>query len=159
MPSLRFSSTRVLAAVFGLGAVLGSSPAARAEAIANPVAVFSGLDKITATITSFHVPINSTKRFGQIEVTPRVCYSRPPTEEPKTSTFVEIDELEEDGSKKRIFSGWMFAESPGLNALEHPVFDVWLTGCTDPSKAPEAAPDGGTTTPEMAPDEIPKDTD
>ncbi len=144
--------------VLALGLVLTSPARAQAETISNPVAVFSGLDKITATITTLQVPINTTKRFGQIEVTPKVCYSRPATEEPKTSTFVEIDEIEEDGSKKRIFTGWMFAESPALNALEHPVFDIWLTSCTDPNKAPEAAPDQGPA-PEVAPEDIPQDTD
>ena len=144
--------------VLALGFVLTSPARAQAETISNPVAVFSGLDKITATITTLQVPINTTKRFGQIEVTPKVCYSRPATEEPKTSTFVEIDEIEENGSKKRIFTGWMFAESPALNALEHPVFDIWLTSCTDPNKAPEAAPDQGPA-PEVAPEDIPQDTD
>ncbi|WP_342642491.1 DUF2155 domain-containing protein [Rhodoligotrophos ferricapiens] len=144
--------------MLALGLVLTSPARAQAETISNPVAVFSGLDKITATITTLQVPINTTKRFGQIEVTPKVCYSRPATEEPKTSTFVEIDEIEEDGSKKRIFTGWMFAESPALNALEHPVFDIWLTSCTDPNKAPEAAPDQGPA-PEVAPEDIPQDTD
>jgi len=131
---------------------------ATAEPIANPVAAFSGLDKITATITSLRIGLNETMRFGEIEVTPRVCYSRPPEEEPKTSTFVEIDEVLEDGSRKRIFSGWMFAESPGLNALEHPIYDIWLTGCIDPAKTPaEKTPEPkGQEAPQ---EEIPKDTD
>jgi hypothetical protein len=57
--------------------------------------------------------------------------------------FVQVDSAQPDGSKKRIFSGWMFAESPGLNAVEHPVYDVWLTGCFDPAAPPvpiEASP-------------------
>ena len=57
---------------------------------------------------------------------------RPPTEAPKTSTFADVDEQQLDGNLRRIFSGWMFAESPGLNAVEHPVFDVWLTECVKP---------------------------
>ena len=75
-------------------------------------------------------------------MTPRVCYSRPPTEPPKTTIFVEVDEIQLDGKEKRIFSGWMFAESPGLNAVEHPVFDVWLTDCQKPKGAvAQHAPD------------------
>ncbi|MGF7160448.1 hypothetical protein FHS85_002071 [Rhodoligotrophos appendicifer] len=144
-----------VAAALGWAAILPQ--AARAEQIENPVAVFSGLDKITAVITSFQVPLNEAHRFGQLEVTPRVCYSRPPTEEPKTSTFVEVDEIEEDNSRKRIFTGWMFAESPGLHAVEHPVFDVWLTGCIDPSRPPEVTSEDGSG--EAAPAEIPKDND
>jgi hypothetical protein len=97
--------------------------------IANPTAVFSGLDKITGRIISFDVAINETVRFGALEVTPRACYSRPPTEAPATDGFIEVDELTLQGDIKRIFSGWMFAASPGLNAVEHPIYDIWLTDC------------------------------
>ncbi len=107
---------------------------ARAERIENQVAIFAALDKVTARISKFEVPLNSTVRFGSLKVTPRVCYSRPPTEQPKTTSFVEVEEVQLDSSEKRLFSGWMFAESPGLNAVEHPVFDVWLTKCEKPSK-------------------------
>jgi hypothetical protein len=113
-------------------------PCAQAERIDNKVAVFSALDKVTATIKTLTVPLNETREFGALKVTPRVCYSRPPTEQPKTTSFVEVQEVQLDGQEKKIFSGWMFAESPGLNAVEHPVFDVWLTGCEEP-KNPVAA--------------------
>lgn len=121
------------AAIFG-----GVTPAAYAERLENKVAVFSALDKVTATIKTLTVPLNETREFGALKVTPRVCYSRPPTEQPKTTSFVEVQEVQLDGQEKKIFSGWMFAESPGLNAVEHPVFDVWLTGCEEP-KNPVAA--------------------
>jgi hypothetical protein len=98
----------------------------------NGVAVFSALDKVTATIKKLEVKLNETVQFGALKVTPRACYSRPPTEQPKTTSFVEVDEVQLDGKETRIFSGWMFAESPGLNAVEHPVFDVWLTECQKP---------------------------
>ena len=100
-----------------------------AQKITNPTAVFSGLDKITGRIISFDVAINETVRFGALEVTPRACYSRPPTEAPSTDGFIEVDELTLQGELKRIFTGWMFAASPGLNAVEHPIYDVWLTEC------------------------------
>ena len=74
--------------------------------------------------------------FGGLVVKPDVCYSRPVTEEPKTTSFVEVQEIELDNSEKSVFSGWMFAESPGLNAVEHPIYDVWLTGCRDPNAPP-----------------------
>ncbi len=97
--------------------------------IANPTAVFAGLDKITGRITTFDVAIDETVRFGALEVTPRVCYTRPPTELPQTDGFVEVDELTLQGELRRIFTGWMFAASPGLNAVEHPIYDIWLTDC------------------------------
>ena len=99
------------------------------QRIANPTAVFAGLDKITGRITSFDVAINETVQFGALQVTPRVCYSRPPTETPQTDAFVEVDEVTLQGEIKRIFTGWMFAASPGLHAVEHPIYDVWLTDC------------------------------
>jgi hypothetical protein len=104
--------------------------------------VFSGLDKITGRIISFDVATNETVRFGALEVTPRACYSRPPTEAPNTDGFIEVDELTLQGELKRIFTGWMFAASPGLNAVEHPIYDVWLTDCKGgaPPAVAEAPP-------------------
>ena len=88
-----------------------------------------GLDKITGRIISFDVYINETVQFGALQVTPRVCYTRPPTEEPQTDAFVEVDEITLNRKVKRIFTGWMFAASPGLHAVDHAVYDVWLTDC------------------------------
>lgn len=105
-----------------------------ADRIDNQVAVFSALDKVTAHISKFEVALGETATFGALKVTPRVCYSRPSTEQPKTTTFVEVDEVQLDGQQKRIFTGWMFAESPGLYGVEHPTFDVWLTECSKPLK-------------------------
>ena len=115
------------------------------QRITNPTAVFSGLDKITGRIISFDVAINETVQFGALQVTPRVCYSRPPTETPNTDAFVEVDEVTLQGEIKRIFTGWMFAASPGLHAVEHPIYDVWLTDCKggqnpNVAEAPSAAP-------------------
>ncbi len=100
-----------------------------AQKIVNPTAVFAGLDKITGRITTFDVAINETVQFGALQVTPRVCYTRPPTETQNTDAFVQVDEITLQGEVKRIFSGWMFAASPGLHAVEHPIYDVWLTDC------------------------------
>jgi len=101
----------------------------RAEKIANEIAVFAALDKVTARISHLEVKLDETAKFGALKVTPRVCYTRPPTEPPLTSAFVEVDEIKLNGDVQKLFSGWMFAQSPGLNAVQHPVFDVWLTNC------------------------------
>jgi len=114
--------------------VLSAMPAA-AQRIENSVAVFAALDKVTAKISRLEVPLNETRTFGALKVTARACYTRAPTEPPKTTTFVEVEEMQLDGKEKRIFSGWMFADSPGLNAVEHPVFDVWMTDCAQPRTA------------------------
>ena len=135
---------------------------ALAERITNPVAEFTGIDKITGRIITFDVYIDETVQFGALQVTPRVCYSRPQTEEPKTDSFVEVDEITLDRKIRRIFTGWMFAESPGLNAVEHAVYDVWLKGCKQKSDVPppDAAksdtPPAETAKPEAAPAEAAK---
>jgi hypothetical protein len=104
--------------------------------VANPVAVFSGLDKITGRITSFDVYIDETVQFGSLQVTPRACFTRPPTDVPRTDAFVQVDEIGLDRKVRRIFSGWMFADSPGLHAVDNPVYDVWLTDCKMKSNVP-----------------------
>lgn len=118
-----------LVAAFGLSFALAGDRARASEKLSNPIAVFAALDKVTARISAIEIAIDGTAKFGALKVTPRVCYTRPPTEPPLTSAFVEVDEIALDGSLKRIFTGWMFAQSPGLHAVEHPVFDVWLTDC------------------------------
>ncbi|MCW6510815.1 DUF2155 domain-containing protein [Lichenifustis flavocetrariae] len=112
-----------------------------ADKIKNPVAVFSGLDKITGRIISFEAKIDETVQFGSLQVTPRVCYTRPQTEAPQTDAFAEVDEVQADKQYKQIFSGWMFAASPGLHGIEHPVYDVWLTECKGGSEVIADAPD------------------
>lgn len=131
--------------------------AAHAESIRNPLAVFAGLDKVTGKIKSFQIPIEKEGRFGSLLIRPRVCYSRPVTEEPKTTSFVEVDELQQSAAK-RIFSGWMLAESPGLNAVEHPVYDVWLTGCRDPN-APKPLQEAPPPPIDLEQADVPKDND
>lgn len=108
-----------------------------AQKIENSRAVFSGLDKITGRIISFDAAIGETVQFGALRVTARVCYTRPPTEATNTDAFVQVDEVTLQGEVKRIFSGWMFAASPGLHAVEHPIYDVWLTDCASPIQVAE----------------------
>ena len=122
--------------VAGLVSALAPLQAAHAAKIKNPVAVFSGLDKITGRTTSFDVYIGETVQFGALQVTPRVCYSRDETEAQRMTSFVEVDEITLDRKIRRIFNGWMFADSPGLNAVDHPVYDIWLTGCKQSSDVP-----------------------
>jgi hypothetical protein len=131
--SLRAMAGTLLAIGIG-GAVL--PPSAEAARISNPVAVFSGLDKITGRITTFDVYMNETVQFGALQVTPKVCYSRDETEQQKIDGFVEVDEITLDRRIRRIFTGWMFADSPGLNAVEHPIYDVWLKECKQKSDIP-----------------------
>ena len=122
-----------------------------AQKIVNPTAVFSGLDKITGRIISFDVAINETVQFGALQVTPRACYTRPPTETQTTDAFMEVDEVTLQGEVRRIFTGWMFAASPGLHAVEHPIYDVWLVDCKGGSTQVAETPAEGAPPPQQRP--------
>jgi hypothetical protein len=128
-PAFAWGRSALAGAALVAAAVLAAPDPALADKISNPIAVFDGLDKITGRIISFEVGINETVQFGALQITPRVCYSRPPTDAPQTDAFAQVDEIDEQKQIKRIFSGWMFADSPGLHGVEHPIFDIWLTSC------------------------------
>jgi len=106
-----------------------------AQKIINKKASFSGLDKITGRIINFEEDIGETVQFGALRVKTDACYTRPATEAANTDAFVEVDEITLQGEVKRIFSGWMFAASPGLHGVEHPIYDIWLTDCKNPDTA------------------------
>ncbi|MCV9934765.1 DUF2155 domain-containing protein [Boseaceae bacterium BT-24-1] len=140
------SLRRILAFAAVSGAALALAVPAKADRIRNPTAVFAGLDKITGRIISFEVAIDETVQFGALQITPRICWTRPPTEAPQTTSFTEVDEVTFNNEYRRIFTGWMYASSPGLHGVEHAIYDVWLTDCkggtelvVDP-KEPEAPP-------------------
>jgi hypothetical protein len=137
---MRLPLLAVLAGLFAMSAQAQrtESPAQGPREV-NAIANFAALDKVTAAVRQLPIQINKTVEFRTLKITPRVCYTSSPKDPPKTSTFVEVDEVMFDGKEKRIFTGWMFAESPGLNPLVHPVFDVWLTGCSQPRTSPDAA--------------------
>ncbi len=134
------------ALVSGAIVLLALAGPAQADRIRNPTAVFAGLDKITGRIISFEVAVDETVQFGALQLTPRVCWTRPPTEAPQTTSFTEVDEVTFSNEYRRIFTGWMYASSPSLHGVEHAIYDVWLTDCkggtelvVDP-KDPEAPP-------------------
>jgi hypothetical protein len=127
-PAIARTRPALAGAMLAVLALAAPDPAL-ADKMSNPIAVFDGLDKITGRIISFEVSINETVQFGALQITPRVCYSRPPTDPPQTDAFAQVDEIDEQKQVKRIFSGWMFADSPGLHGVEHPIFDIWLTSC------------------------------
>jgi hypothetical protein len=146
-PAIRFSP-RVIrrACLWGallMLAALTPQGSARADKISHPGAIFTGLDKITGRIISFEVATDETVQFGTLQITERACYTRPATEAPQTITFVEVDEVDAKNEYKRIFSGWMFAASPGLHGIEHPVYDIWLTDCKGAGETIAATPEPG----------------
>lgn len=123
-------------ATWGIALALGglSATAARAE-----TAVLQGLDKITARISTFEAPVDRPARFGSLEITVRRCNKAPPEEPPEAAAFLEVVDVRPDSPEVLLFSGWMFASSPAVSALEHPVYDVWVIDCK-PDTPPEEAP-------------------
>ena len=127
-------SRYVLRSVMTLGVLAGLSQPALA--IEGDTVVFSALDKITARITQLEIPVGGSQQFGTLDIHPKSCDKRPPEETPETTAFVEVfdipletSEEESENESKLIFSGWMFASTPGLNAVEHPVYDAWVIDC------------------------------
>ena len=116
------------------------STAAAAEMIQEPMAQLQGLDKITARVSRFDAPVDKRVQFGSLTIRVRGCEKNPPEESPESAAFLEIDELRPgEDTARRVFSGWMFASSPALSALEHPVYDVVLLDCKAPSGSPQTA--------------------
>jgi hypothetical protein len=104
----------------------------------NAVLVLTGLDKITGRPTRLVARLNQPVQFATLTITARYCYSTPPSETPETSAFVQIDDHRPDQPERRVFSGWMYASSPGLSAMEHPLYDVWVISCS--ANAPGQTP-------------------
>jgi len=120
------------------------------------MAVLRGLDKVTGRAIDINAPAGVPVRFGTLTLTMRTCYTVPPEEPPETSAFLQIDETLPGAASKRMFSGWMFASTPALNALEHPTYDVWVITCKtdDPATAaaaPAASPPAATVAPPRTP--------
>ena len=102
-----------------------------------------GLDKITGRPTNIIAPVGKPVHFATLTITARYCYSTPASETPETAAFVQIQDHRPDQSEKPVFSGWMYGSSPGLNAMEHPLYDVWVITCN--ATAPGAAQPGAMT--------------
>ncbi len=138
-PGLRPESGRVAAArcsvmIAGASALLVATlvtpaPADQSDMITEPVAVLQGLDKITARVSEIDAPVGKPVKFGTLQITVRDCKKNPPEDRPEDAAFLEIDEVRPGEVNLRKFSGWMFAQSPALSSLEHPVYDVILLDC------------------------------
>jgi hypothetical protein len=131
-----------IAATLGL---LASAAMAQGPVIENRVAVLQGLDKVTARISPVRAPLEVPTSFGTLEIVAHTCRETPPTEPPESAAFLEIRELppasDPDEPPTELFSGWMFASSPAVSALEHPVYDGWVVDCEEPIEGRPGAPD------------------
>jgi len=130
------SGHRRIAAAIGLGLALGagpiSSPAAgpaAAQEAERLGAILQGLDKTTARVSTIEAPLDRPARFGTLQIVARACHKKPPTETPESTAFLEIVDIRPDSPAIPVFTGWMYASSPAVSAMEHPVYDVWVVDC------------------------------
>ena len=104
-------------------------------AFAQTGAILQGLDKVTARISTIEATQDKPVKFGALEIIVRSCNKTPPEEPPESTAFLEIYNVRLGEERIRAFSGWMFASSPALSAMEHPVYDIWVVDCMNESNS------------------------
>lgn len=127
-----------------LALALATVPVARLAADTYPFVVLRALDKVTARVSTIYAPVGGTVRFGALDITVDVCDKRPPEEPPESAAFLQIVERRPGQAESDVFQGWMFASSPGLSPLQHPVYDLWVLDCVAGApSAPASSSAGG----------------
>jgi hypothetical protein len=129
-----------------LVALMAAAPAGAQESRYTS-ATLQGLDKTTARVSTIEAPVDSIANFGTLQIVARACHKKPPTEPPESAAFLEIVDVRPDSDAVSVFTGWMFASSPAVSAMEHPVYDIWVIDCgtaPPPEEDVPAAADEGT---------------
>ena len=126
-----------LAAAAALAATLADGIGAAAAD--RRLAVLQALDKVVARTSELEAPLDKAVRFGTLRIVVRACHAAPPEEPPENAAFLEVDEMDHTGQATRLYTGWMFSSTPGLAALEHPVYDIWVLACTETSPEADSA--------------------
>jgi len=110
------------------------------------------LDKVRAESRTYELNVGRTVAYGNLRIRPRACRKSSPLDDPESAAFLQIWEVKPDDSSSWVFSGWMFASSPSLSAMDHPVYDVTVLECKMPDTTPEGVKtDDAVTTDEAAP--------
>ena len=128
---LLLAAGAALAAAWTNGAV--------ADTAERSVAVLQALDKVVARTSEVEAPLDRAVQFGTLRIVVRACHAAPPEEPPENAAFLEIDEVDHAGRATRLYTGWMFSSTPGLAALEHPVYDIWVLACSETTPAADSA--------------------
>lgn len=122
--------------------LFGPSSSAQAREMDDyPIAKLQSLDKVTARTMTFEAPVGSTVNFGPLFIKVQVCREAPPVEQPESAAFLQVWENTPEDKAEWIFSGWMFASSPGLSSMDHPIYDVWVLDCLGEPPAEDEKPD------------------
>ena len=129
---------RFLASFAALCVFLACPGPAAAEMEDYPKAQLRGLDNSTARTSTFDIAVGETIQYGPLYIRLQSCRKAPPIETPESAAFVQVWDVPPGSDDSRwIFSGWMFASSPALSAMDHPVYDVWLLDCTGKAETEE----------------------
>lgn len=115
-------------------------PSDRTPDVVYDTAILQGMDKVTGRVMTIEAPVGSTVHFGTLEFIVRTCRKRPPEESPEAAAFLDIWEVRNNEAAVGLFRGWMFASSPALSALEHPVYDIWELDCEDSKSKGSSSP-------------------
>jgi hypothetical protein len=133
-----------LATLLLIFSVLLCADAHARASIDTSIARLQSIDKVTARTLTFEVDVGSTVKFGSLYIKLQACRKAPDIESPESAAFVQVWEVSDEGTEREkahwIYSGWMFASSPGLSAMDHPIYDVWVLECKDKEQAAPAAP-------------------
>ena len=126
--------------------LFGVSNAHARASIDTSIARLQSIDKVTARTLTFEVNVGSTVKFGSLYIKLQACRKAPDIEEPESAAFMQVWEVSDEDTEREkanwVYSGWMFASSPGLSAMDHPIYDVWVLECKDKEQAAPAAIEG-----------------
>ena len=118
---------------------LSAAPVSASTNLDTRIAVLRGLDKITGRITTLTTPVGDTVRFGSLAIIVRACRTRPPEEPPESAAFLDIADIKPNQPPVDVFRGWMYASSPAVSAMDHPVYDIWVLECREPLNPPDGS--------------------
>lgn len=120
-----------LSVLLALAAPVAGASAGPADMLDRGAALLQALDKTTARVSRLPIAVGKTESFGGLRITLRACRKAPPLDPPESAAFLEIVEVKSGETSVTVFSGWMFASSPALSAVEHPVYDIWVLDCLE----------------------------
>jgi len=111
------------------------------EMIDYPVVKLQSLDKATANTQTFEARVGTTIKYGPLYIRTQACRKAPPIEQPESAAFLQIWEVTPKDKAKWVFSGWMFASSPAVSSMDHPIYDVWVLDCLEDTEKDDGIAD------------------
>ena len=121
----------LIAGFLGFAGALSVQADLDEDGITMDTVVLGALDKVTARVNTLKGSVGLPVKFGTLEIVAQTCVTTPPEDPPESAAFLQIFQVQEDREEQQVFGGWMFASSPALSAMDHPVYDIWVLGCED----------------------------